>query len=58
MTDFELAFRLATIKRAKKLASGRNAFSRLADDLRINLMLDLYDSGLSVENIRKLLNNT
>lgn len=49
MTDFELAYRLAEIKKAK------HPFS---DSLRIDLMLDLYDSGLSVENIWKLLNNT
>ena len=49
MTDFELAYRLAEIKKAR---------TPLADSLRINLMLDLYDSGLSVENIWKLLNKT
>ena len=49
MTAFELAYRLAEIKKAK---------NPLADWLRINLMLDLYASGFSVENIWKLLNNT
>lgn len=49
MTDFELAYRLAQIKKA---------CSPFADSLRLNLMLDLYDSGLSVENIWELLNKT
>lgn len=58
MTDLELAFRLAEIRKYKKRAVGRNAYSQLADSLRINLMLDLYDLGFSVENIWKLLNRT
>ena len=52
MTDFELAYRIARIKRDTKHGYYLQVLAQ-----RISLALDLLKGGFSTDNVRKLLNN-
>lgn len=56
MTDFELAYRKAEIRRAwRETAHMPNSYNHYARRLTENLLRDLMDYGLSFENAFKLL---